>query len=174
VSKLEEFTSKALFFNQLAQRKYQLRIADLNIKDIIQFSILEIADSINEKNIQIKYDAVQSGIFMQADKDLMFKAFLYTLDNAVKFTTPNSSVDLCLSTSENSISFSCTDHGPGFPDEILSQLLMPFRLMNDLNHQKSVLSLFTIKQITNLHNGEFRIFNKENAGGCVELIFPKK
>jgi two-component system sensor histidine kinase/response regulator len=174
VSKLEEFTSKALFFNQLVQHKYQLQLVEVNIKDIIQFSILELADRINEKDIQITYDALQNGIFMNADKDLMFKAFLYILDNAVKFTATASSVDLSLTTDGNTINFSCTDHGEGFPDEVLSQLLLPFGLMNDPNHQKSALSLVTIKQIVKLHNGELKICNKENAGACVELIFHKK
>lgn len=174
VSKLEEFTSKALFFNQLSQRKYQLRKTEINVKDIIQFSILELADIINEKNIQIKYDAVQHGIFIEADRDLIFKAFSYIMDNALKFTAPNSAVELSLIANENTINFSCTDYGKGFPEEVLSQLLIPFRLMNDLDHQKSVLSLFTVKQIVNLHDGEFRIYNKDNAGACVELVFPKK
>jgi len=173
VSKLEEFTTKAIFFNQLAQRKYQLHISNLNIKDIIQFSLLELADRINERKVEIKYDASQTKCFINADKDLLFKAFLYVIDNATKFSPPQSQVNLSFVDNENTVNFICTDQGKGFPEEVLRQLLMPFGMLNDLNHQKSVLSLFTVKQIVTLHNGDLKIFNTENAGACVELVFPK-
>jgi signal transduction histidine kinase len=45
--------------------------------------------------------------------------------------------------------------------------------MNNVNHQKSALSLFTVKQIMNLHGGQLKISNTEDGGGRAELIFPK-
>ena len=174
VSKLEEFTYKALFFNQLIQGKYPIQINQINVKDLIQFSILELADKISEKNIEVVQDNLQPDVLLNADKDLLFKAFLYIIDNAVKFSPNNSKIYLDLITINESAHFTCNDSGIGFPEEVLDKLLLPFRFMNDANHQKSALSLYTIKQIMNLHAGELKVSNKENGGACVQLIFSKK
>ena len=174
VSKLEEFTYKALFFNQLIQGKYPIQINQINVKDLIQFSILELADKISEKNIEVVQDNLQPDVLLNADKDLLFKAFLYIIDNAVKFSPNNSKIYLDLITINESAHFTCNDNGTGFPEEVLDKLLLPFRFMNDANHQKSALSLYTIKQIMNLHAGELKVSNKENGGACVQLIFSKK
>ena len=174
VSRLEEFTYKALFFNQLSQGKYPLQLSEINIKDLIQFSMLELTDKINEKNIEIVQDKPQENVFIQADKDLLFKAFSYIVDNAIKFTPSQSKLQIQISVKNDSVSFTCRDCGPGFAQEVLDKLLLPFQFMHDTNHQKSALSLFTVKQIMNLHGGQFKIANAENGGGLVELSFPKK
>ena len=174
VSKLEEFTYKALFFNQLSQGKYPLQITQINVKDLIQFSILELSAKITEKNIELIQDNLQTTIVIEGDKDLLFKAFLYIIDNAVKFSLPDSKIKLELETTGDSTNFVCSDNGKGFPEDVLDKLLLPFRFMNDVNHQKSILSLFTVKQIMNLHTGELKISNKENGGARVELIISKK
>ncbi len=173
VSKLEEFTSKALFFNQLAQGKYALQRNEVNLNDIIQFSILELSDKIGEKNAEFVYNKPRTDIFLNVDKDLLYKAFLYVLDSAIRFSPQNGKINLDLAEDENAVTFSCNDQGAGFPDEVLNQLLWPFRMMKDVNHQKSVLSLFIVKQIMSLHQGEMKIYNKETTGACVELIFAK-
>jgi two-component system sensor histidine kinase/response regulator len=174
VSKLEEFTYKALFFNQLSQGKYPLQTAQINLKDLIQFSILELTNKITEKNIEVVKRGFQTDIFINADRDLLFKAFLYIIDNAVKFSPPNGNITLELTIEDQSVSLTCTDSGEGFPPEVLEKLLMPFRFLNDENHQKSLLSLGTVKQIMNMHAGKLNISNQEKKGARVELIFAKK
>jgi len=46
VTKLEEYTYKALFFNQINQKKYNVQINDLSLKDLIQYVILEHSEMI--------------------------------------------------------------------------------------------------------------------------------
>ncbi|HEY4788157.1 MAG TPA: hybrid sensor histidine kinase/response regulator [Bacteroidales bacterium] len=173
VRKLEEFTQKALFFNQLVNKQYPLNLISVNVKNIVQFSLLEEGQHIQEKSITVNADSLQANLFITADRDLLFKAFLYIISNAVRFSPTGGEITLALKENEGSVIFSCVDSGNGFSPEILNRLLLPFQFISDNIHQKSVMSLFIVKQIMEIHNGRLNVSNLENGCGCVELIFAK-
>ena len=173
ISRLEDFTQKALFFNQLAKGSYTLQLSQVRLRDITHFALLELADIVAEKHINVDTVKLVSDAIVEADKDLVFKAMLSMLDNAVKFSPVNGKICVMLDESEHSVSFICSDCGPGFKQEILDLFVLPFHLMNNIDYQRSVMSLVTDKQIMSLHNGEFAIGNNADGGAWVKLTFAK-
>lgn len=173
ISRLEDFTQKALFFNQLAKGAYTLQSAPVKLKDIVHFVLLELAESIAEKHLGVDTGKLTSDAIVEADKDLVFKVILSVLDNSVKFSPANGTISVMLDEDGHSVAFTCRDLGPGFKKEILDLFVLPFHLMNNIDYQRSIMSLVTDNQIMALHKGEFSIGNNAGGGAWVKLTFPK-
>lgn len=171
ISKLEEFTYRALLSNQLSQGNYPARLTRINLKDLVQFALLELSNQLTAKKIELVQQNFETEAWVNADKDLLFKGLLYIIHNAVKFSPAQSQIMLCMEVTDTNVRFVCIDSGAGFPNEILDKLLLPFKYMNNNNHQQSILSLYIVKQIMTLHTGELKISNMETGGARVELVF---
>jgi len=168
---LENFANKANLLTQLISHNYQIQKTDINIKELIQYSIIELNDKARLKNIEIDIKEIQDTAVINADRDLLYKSILYILDNALKFSPDNSTIIIEQQKSEVKIIYSFTDSGQGFSQEALKSVFEPFQFINAQESQKLSLSLFIIKLIMELHNGEIKINNNENAGASVHLIF---
>lgn len=173
VTKLEEYTYKALLFNQIFQKEYKPQINDLSLKDLIQYVILEHSELIRGKNINIQSDDLDRNIFIKGDRDLLFKAFCYVFQNALKYSHKNDTVFLKFIISDEKIFSSIIDHGEGFPLEVIKHLEVSFNYNGGHNFQQTGLSLYIVKQIMDLHIGTMRLSNNENGGACVQLILNR-
>jgi len=169
VSRLENFAKKAILTTELSSKSYNLNIKPVNITELIQFCILEQTDIIVSKQIQINENYETESI-VNCDKDLVFKMFSYIIGNAISHTIKNK-IDIRITKQNNSIHCSFTDYGTGFNEETLNSLYSPYNI-NDKDFQKvSEMSMYILKLIMENLNGDVSIYNKENEGGCVELIF---
>jgi K+-sensing histidine kinase KdpD len=170
VARLEKFTFKVMLSNQLNLNEYKLQWNELSLKDLIHYSILEINDITQKNNIKIKTDKISDNIILKADEDLIFKAFNYILANAVKYTPRNGSIDVKVITSDKLITCSISDSGPGFSEEAIRSLFHPFQFYENATQTKG-LSLYLVKQIMDLHHGTINVFNNQDGGACIELVF---
>jgi signal transduction histidine kinase len=173
VSRLEDFTYKALYFSQLSQPGFRVQETKIKLKDLLQYVILELDDTIRSKEIEVVTTPLINNFFLNADRDLLFKAFVYLLDNALTFSPPKSKIMIDVTSGETEVTCSFTDEGTGFSEEVLKHFLLPFGLPNINGSQKTGLSLYIVRQIMAVHKGKIRLSNKTNTGACVELIFNK-
>lgn len=173
VARLEEFTYKALFFNQINQSKYAAQITDLSLKDIVQFVILEFTDRAREKYITIKTDNLDRNFFIKGDRDLLFKAFSYILDNSIKHGIYKGHIDIGFEITDENVICSFTDSGDGFPAEVIKQLSQPFRFNEGNSFQQTSLSLHIVKHIMELHSGVMLLENTAGGNAQVRLLFKK-
>jgi K+-sensing histidine kinase KdpD len=173
VSKLEEYTNKALLFSQLSRKKYSHRFNPLNLRELAQFAVLELNSRLRENRIDVDVQPLKNTLFINADRDLIFKAFVYILDNAIDNSSLKGKIEINFQEEGGNIICSITDMGPGFSVEQLNKLLHPLQFEGDKNYQKTGLSLMIVKLIMDLHESKLNIFNKDVAGACVELIFNK-
>jgi two-component system, sensor histidine kinase and response regulator len=171
LSRLESFVSKAVFSTQLNSKEYPLNLSELNLNELIKYSILDLNNIIQQKNLNISINSGNPIIRINADKDLVFRALSYLLDNAVKFSAKNSEIVISLDEIDSNVVVSITDKGSGFTSAELSNLLSDFGQDSDITGTKIGISLQIIKQIMDLHEGSITIANLESGGACVKLFF---
>jgi K+-sensing histidine kinase KdpD len=170
VSRLEKFTYKVMLSNQLNSDDYKHKWTELSFKDLVHYSILDINDITQRNNIKIKTDKISDSLVLKVDEDLIFKAFNYILDNAVKYTPKNGTIEIKVKTSNDSLICSISDTGSGFSEEAKLSLFRPLLISKNENATKG-LSLYLVQQIMDLHQGAINIVNKPEGGACVELVF---
>lgn len=170
VSRLDDFANKTILSTQLSSGKYELNISEINIKELVQYCYLELTNEVLEKQVEI-VEEIDPELYMKGDRDLLYQAFLFILENAVINTKPNSKVEVKFEKSEDFIRCSIVDHGDVIIEDPKDYLLNPFQASNHNHISNFGLILFLINQIVELHGGKVDLKNMENAGMCVELIF---
>ncbi|WP_417910681.1 response regulator [Candidatus Electronema sp. PJ] len=87
------------------------------------------------------------------------------LGNAVKFSSPGSTVTLSVAQEEGWVNVAVADHGPGLGKEELARLAAG-EGFQPLSGKEGCLGLTVVKKIIELHEGMLRAENRAN-GGCV-------
>ena len=170
VQRLDDFANKTILSTQLSSGRYQLKISDLNAKELIQYCYLELTNEIMDKQIEIVED-IDSNLIIKGDRDLMYKAFLYLIENAIILTNPKTSIDIKLEKVDKYIKCSILDHGDIEIEDPEDLLLNPFRASDQDLLDNFGLSLFLINQIVEKHSGKIEIKNPKDAGMLIELYF---
>jgi len=63
------------------------------------------------------------------------------------------------------------DYGKGFSEETIANIFSPYQFKEEEFNENNELSMYIVKLIMDYHGGTLKVYNKENAGACVELIF---
>ncbi len=97
------------------------------------------------------------------------------LDNAISFSSDNSSIDLEISEISNSYLILIRDEGPGFAESTPKKIFTRFYSNRPANFGKhSGLGLNIVKNIVELHKGTISASNRTNHKGAqIEVLLPK-
>ncbi|MFC0119050.1 ATP-binding protein [Pseudoalteromonas xiamenensis] len=90
------------------------------------------------------------------------------LQNAIEHGKTRKNVELAINISDETLSFSVTDHGQGIPEHMLENMFTPFFHAENINHRSTDgvgLALFLCKRIAQAHDGELTVTNL-NPKGC--------
>ena len=172
VYRLDDFANKTILSTQLSSGKYELNISEINAKELVQFCYLELTNEVMEKQVEIIED-IDSELTINGDRDLLYKAFLYLIENAVLMTKPKTSVEIKFTKEQGFIKCSILDHGVIEIDDPADFLMNPFQAANEDYLGNFGLSLFLINQIIEQHEGKIEIKNIKDAGKLIELFFNK-
>ncbi len=170
VYRLDDFANKTILSTQLSSGKYDLNITEINAKELIQYCYLELTNEVLEKQVEI-VENIDSELYIKGDRDLLYKAFLYLIENAVSNANQGTKVEITFEKIEDQIKCSILDYGDMVIENPEEFILNPFQVSGKDSMGNFGLSLFLINQIIEMHQGKINIQNKENAGMYVELIF---
>jgi len=171
LSRIESFVSKAVFSTQLSSKNYTLKISEVNLNELIKYVIIDSNTIIQSKNLDINLSSLTGQFTIEADKELIFKALAYLLDNAAKFSPKDGKIDIFIAPGKSEIILSIIDHGPGFSEDELKNIFSPLPADSELSETKTGISLHLVKQIMDLHKGKISLLNINVGGACVQLTF---
>jgi len=108
-----------------------------------------------------------------ADPDLFERAVGNLLDNALRFTPENGSIQIALSKQDGGFEVAVCDDGCGIAAEHLPRVFDRFyRAESSRGSDGAGLGLALVKSIVDLHGGSAKIQSEVGRGTTVELIFP--
>jgi two-component system, sensor histidine kinase and response regulator len=174
LSRLESFVSKAVFSTQLSSKDYSLNISEFDLNELVKYSIIESNRNIQSKSLDININGMSSQSMIKADKDLVFKALNYLLDNAAKYSPKGGEISISTVSEKNQIALLISDHGRGFTDKEIKNFVQPLDGDSNDSQSKTGISLQIVKQIMGHHKGEVYIQNSSNGGACIQLIFKNQ
>ncbi len=110
---------------------------------------------------------------LEADWHLFHEAFQSAVDNAIKFSLPQETVELTVSCNESAVIFCVTDKGPGIHPELKEKIFDEFYSQDILNHTKgTALSLAIAKEIMRLHRGSLSVESIPGEGASFIFSLP--
>jgi two-component system, sensor histidine kinase and response regulator len=96
------------------------------------------------------------------------------VQNAFKFSSPNSPVRVTLSEADNTVTFTVSDVGRGFSTEHIAKVGAYMQFDRKLHEQQGLgLGLTIVRRLTELHGGTLTIQSEKGAGTVVTVKFPK-
>ncbi len=147
---------------------------DLN--ELVKKNETFFALSLSNKSITLDIDTPpQTEIF--ADRDMIDVILRNVLSNAIKFSHPNSSIELRITATDDEISLTVQDHGMGMTNEQIAKIgRIEQRILNTgtRGEKGSGLGLILCMSLARTNGVTIHVTSKVKEGTAVVLIFPKK
>ena len=114
-------------------------------------------------------------VWIQGDERRLRQIFLNLLDNALKYSPPDSEVRVELSLQGGEARVAVVDHGPGIPDADLPHIFERFYRVDkarNRNEGGSGLGLSLVKSLTEAHEGRVEVISTLDAGSTFIVKLP--
>lgn len=162
-----------LDFSKLQQNEMKLVIGEVNLKELLQETMLNVWAKAEQKRIQLKLeDKTEGQVIIHGDGNRLKQVFLNVVDNAIKFSHEQSWIHLVMSRKEDGTSLvEVIDTGIGISEEYLNKVKDRFF---QVNHQGggTGLGLAISQQLVELHQGQMEIHSELGVGTTVSVTLP--
>ena len=163
----------SLLFTELKTRENQIQIQEVDLVETLHEAIN--CSKLSQKNIDIEVENPYKTLIVEAEPRLLQTCISIIIDNAIKYSPFDSTIEISVKRIENQIELALYDRGPGFSDKAMEQLFSFFSADN-LSYKTHGfgIGLATAKIILNLFGGNISIANREPNGAIVKTYFKKK
>lgn len=172
-NEMTRLTEQLLFLARGDSGKLKLQKEDFPAAGLLR-EIIEESSLIAPKHNFI-YQAPEA-LMLHADRKLLKQVLRALVDNAVKYTPENGSIELDALTNEKGILLRVTDTGIGIPAKEQPKLFDRFyRVDKDRSKEKggSGLGLSIVKWIVDAHEGSVTVKSEKGKGTSFTIRLPK-
>lgn len=153
--RLQKLTEQLLELNQYEANGILLKYSTFDINELIKNAANTFEKQCTEKKISIRLIFNNSSLFVDADRDKISQVIQNLLDNAVKFSQPDSSIEIETTNRFGKAFVTVIDHGVGISSESLSHIWERF-YKSDISRGRSKtstgLGLAITKEIIEAHH----------------------
>lgn len=129
-------------------------------------------------NLSVHMASINTDIKFFGDEHAIRRAMINLLSNALKFTTSGGSITCRLNTIvDGGLSIEIKDNGIGIDPEKIDYVLSPFGQGHDPDQHVDIgtgLGLPIVKQLIEMHGGEFILDSEVGVGTKATIILPKE
>ncbi|MES9827272.1 MAG: CHASE2 domain-containing protein [Candidatus Thiodiazotropha sp.] len=148
---------------------------DTNFIEVAHNAVDEVYVQAKAKQVRLQRLFNEDEMWVQGDLGLLERALVNLLENAIKFSPPQSQVTMTLSIRYSRLICEIEDQGPGIPEHQLNDIFMPFMQAdsNQILRKKGVgLGLSFVKVVAEKHHGSVAASNRKNGGAVFTLDLP--
>lgn len=174
--RLTKLTNNLLTLNNLNIKGMNLDISEFDINRTIKDSVATFEGTCKEKHIRIQLVLTGEMLFVSADMSKIQQVLYNLIDNAIKFSKPNSTIKVETNLKNETVFVSVKDSGIGIPKENLKQIFDRF-YKTDLSRGKDKkgtgLGLSIVKEIINAHHENINVISTVDVGTEFIFTLPK-
>ena len=172
VTRLIEMVEKLLELTNDDEITERSEVALFDLFESIQF---DFSEKLQDKQMHLLLD-LSDQIAITGDLDLLYQAFYNLIDNAIKYSEINGTIQVSAQETEDVIQVFVTDTGIGIPTVHQSAIFNPlYRVDESRNRQigGSGLGLAIVKKIITKHEGTIEIVARDVPGTQFCITLPK-
>ena len=172
VDRLGEMISETTDMARIEPGKPRIRRRQLLVLDIIHPALRRMKTLLDGRPLKVE---IEDGIeTVYADPDMIGLALRQLLGNAVKYSPPETPIEISASQIHDTVSIGVRDHGPGIPPDELEAIFE--RFYRGRQTQESTpgtgMGLSIARDIVVAHHGKLRVENTEKGGVQFSLTLP--
>lgn len=164
--------------NEEGKKQHVKRSVSINF--LLEMLVLRLGEQAQDKNQNIVLDLPEEEVTLISDENLLLEALENIVDNAVKYSPPDTNIELSLryDTQEKgkNLIITIADHGPGFSEGDKKKLFSQFARLSAKSPEGDKgngLGMAVSKQIIELLGGSIALVEKEGWGAVFKIRFPQ-
>ncbi|HUL11070.1 MAG TPA: sensor histidine kinase KdpD [Methylococcaceae bacterium] len=169
--RMADQTGKILEMARLESGKVVLNRQWIVAEEIVGSALQQREKALQGRSLQVSINDGLQLVFV--DVALIQQVMLNLLDNALKYSPPETPIDIIAEVSPYALKITVEDRGPGIPEGLEQKIFEKFFQVHAESAQSGVgLGLAICKAIIEAHGGEIHATNRETGGACFQIILP--
>lgn len=92
--RLTKMVNDMLEMSKMSSSEYKLDVSEFDLNELTRICIIGLCNRIDEKNLELNVDFEDDILKVIADKDAIKRVVINLLDNAIKFSYPNTTIGI--------------------------------------------------------------------------------
>jgi signal transduction histidine kinase len=170
-NRLTQMVEELLDFSRLEGGRMVLHLTPLNIIEELNEILSVFHYKALKEKVEIEFTHPKEVSDIIGDKNRLKQVFINILDNALKFSPPQTAILVEIQEIRNRIIVNIIDKGLGIASEDLPKIKEKF-YKGKSQKQGSGIGLGIVDEIVKLHGGEFNIYSEFEKGTKVQIQLP--
>lgn len=173
-NRLARLTNDMFEMTKMTSPEYKLSIKEFDITEAVRLCIIGAEQKIDEKNLEIDVWFESDPTMVLADPDAIRRVLINLIDNAIKFSNPQTTVGIKVCERNKHICVDIINHGIGINEKDLPHIFDRF-YKSDKSRGKdragAGLGLSFVKNIINLHAQQITATSVKEVGEQYRTVF---
>jgi signal transduction histidine kinase len=151
----------------------QIHRRQMDLHELVPRAIEELHQSHPDRPIHYSHEGDGAG---EWDADRLMQVLVNLLDNAMKYSTEGTAVEVVSSGRENSVVLEVHNWGEPIPDSLLPLLFEPFRRGTQSGQTVKMslgLGLYIVQEIVRAHSGSVDVRSSQESGTTFRVQLPR-
>jgi signal transduction histidine kinase len=171
VVRLVEVMEVALARGRLAEWRPEAKLAALELASLLR-EVLEESGGMRPER-RIDAEITEGSWELCGDRQLLKTAILNLLDNAIKYSPPDTSIQLSLTGEEDAAVIRIRDQGQGIPESELEKVFDKYyRGSRSSGSSGAGIGLYLVRRIIEQHHGSVSLAGGETGGITAKVELP--
>ena len=171
VDRMTHLVQQLLDLSRIGNEKISINLQNINVLQAVTDTISLVAAKLADKNIELVID-IDEADTIQSDASLLGMLLLNLIDNAVKYSPADSSINLSTLNEAGQYCVVIRDHGPGIAPELHHRVFDRFYRVVGSHVSGCGLGLSITQRCAVLLDGEIKLFTHTNPQGLeVQVCF---
>jgi two-component system sensor histidine kinase KdpD len=170
--RLDRLVGEATEMAQLDAHKVELHLAPVEVSAIVESAVEESRNVLAQHVLEVRIAPHLARV--QVDSERIAEVLKNLLENAAKYSPPNSTITITAEQKQNRVITSVTDHGPGIDDFEQALIFDKFYRGRDQRYrvQGTGMGLAIAKAIVEAHNGTVSLTSQLGHGSVFSFELP--
>jgi signal transduction histidine kinase len=174
-ARLQRLIETLLNFGRMEAGAERYEFADIDAAALVRDVVRDMEPQAREAGQRIEITGPFAGVCLRADANALAVAVRNLIDNAIKYSPTDSTVEVRWSRHNGHAAISVVDRGVGIPQSERRTIFERFvrgRAAIDVNVKGTGLGLSMVKEIVRAHGGDILLESEVHRGSVFTLLLP--
>jgi len=151
----------------------QITMQDVHMSDVVRQAVEMLKLRAESRGIEIRVDCREPFRAIRIDPSRMIEALANVIDNAIRFSPLNSTIQVTVSEEPGGLAVTIDDNGPGIPADERERIFEKFTQGASHNLKGELgLGLYIARDIVERHRGTIRAEGLDSRGTRIAIRLP--
>lgn len=173
--RLIKLVKELLNLSRLESGKYEMKLDQVNLRELIDESLNSLSLLIKEKQIQLDVKIEKDFPILLADQQQLAWVIINLISNALRYTSQDGKITIAAEQINDQIFVHIADTGRGIPKEALETIFEKFvqiKAPTDSTPGSVGLGLAITKQVIEVHGGKIWVESEVGVGSTFTFTIP--